>query len=719
MIDLTNVKHHDSINELVDLLCAKTQNNDRGFFTVEVAYFLAKMASCMRAAVLTKDRGEIPINLYVIDLAPSGLGKGFSVNIMENDLIKGFKYRFIEEVMPSVAEANLLNLANERALKKPDGDPEVEYQKIQSEFIKLGKYPFTFDSGTTPAVKQLRQMLLMSTCGAINLQIDEIGSNLVGSTEVLNTYLELFDQGYTKQKLTKNTADNQRGDDYDGKTPANMLLFGTPVKLFDGGTTENEFYSFLEIGYARRCLFGVGHNDKKAYHSMTPKEIFDLLVQPKNQQIIDKWSDKFTKLADKNKLNWTMDMPDDVAIKLLEYKIECEKEADKLPEHQEIEKAELSHRYFKALKLAGAYAFVDESLEVTMDHLLQAIKLVEESGVAFRSILTREKSYMKLAKYIASVGTEVTHADLNEALPFYKSGISARNEMISMAQAWGYKQNILIKKSYLDDIEFFKGESLKETNLDKLIVAYSNNFAYDYVNDYAPFIHLDQMTQTQGIHWINHHVKNGHRAEEDIMEGFNTIVLDVDGAIPLSLAQDLLKEYKFFIYTTKRHTPDINRFRMIFPTNYELKMDTEDYKEFINNIRNWLPFEVDESVNQRSKKWEAFAGGTYILHDEGKLFDVLPFIPKTSKNEQYQREFSRIESMDNLERWFAGRITPGNRNNQLLKYSLALADSGLSYGDVESKVKAFNAKLPNPLPKGELESTILRTTAKKLLGEKQ
>ena len=208
MIDLTNVKHHEAIEELVDLLCAKTQNNDKGFFKAEVAYFLAKMASCMRACVLTKDRGEIPINLYVIALAASGMGKGFSVGIMENELIKGFKRRFIEDTMPIIAEANLHKLADDRALKNPDGDPEKEYTKLEKEYENLGKYPFTFDSGTTPAVKQLRQKLLLATCGSINLQIDEIGSNLIGSTEVLNTYLELFDQGYTKLKLTKNTNDN-------------------------------------------------------------------------------------------------------------------------------------------------------------------------------------------------------------------------------------------------------------------------------------------------------------------------------------------------------------------------------------------------------------------------------------------------------------------------------------------------------------------------------
>lgn len=717
MIDLTNVKHHEAIEELVDLLCAKTQNNDKGFFKAEVAYFLAKMASCMRACVLTKDRGEIPINLYVIALAASGMGKGFSVGIMENELIKGFKRRFIEDTMPIIAEANLHKLADDRALKNPDGDPEKEYTKLEKEYENLGKYPFTFDSGTTPAVKQLRQKLLLATCGSINLQIDEIGSNLIGSTEVLNTYLELFDQGYTKLKLTKNTNDNIRGDDLDGKTPANMLLFGTPVKLFDGSTTENEFYSFLEIGYARRCIFGIGHTDKKAYHSMTPEQIFQSLIQPKNKQIIDKWANKFARLADPSKFQWTMDMKDEVAIKLLEYKINCEKAADQLAEYQEIEKAELSHRYFKALKLAGALAFVDEAIEVDMNHLLQAILLVEESGQAFRSILTREKSYMKLAKYIANVGIEVTHADLNEALPFYKSGVAARNEMMTMAQAWGYKQNILIKKSYVDNIEFFKGESLKATDLDKLIISYSDHFAYNYNNDYAPFDQLTNLTQSAGMHWINHHVKNNHRNEENVIPRFNMIVLDVDGTISLNTAQDLLKEYKYLIYTTKRHTEESNRFRMIFPTNYELQLDSDEYKEFMDNIRSWLPFEVDESVNQRSKKWETFDKGSYFYNTEGKLFDVLPFIPKTSKNEQYQKEFSKIESMDNLERWFAQRIGTGNRNNQLLKFALALVDSNMSVTDVESKVKAFNSKLSNPLSEKELESTIFKTVGQNILNK--
>ena len=355
MIDLSNVKYAPVIEEITDVLCNKTQNVDKGFYRVEVAYFLAKMASSMRASIKTKDRGVVPVNVYALALASSGYGKGHSVNIMENEFIRGFKKKFLEETMPEVANQHMDFIAQERAIKNQT-EETIERDIVETEYKKLGAYPFTFDSGTSPAVKQLRDKLLLAACGSINLQIDEVGSNLVNNTEVLNVFLELYDQGLVKQKLIKNTVDNNRSEERDGKTPTNMLLFGTPVKLFDGGLTEDAFYSFLEIGYARRCLFGIGKVNKKAMYSMTPEQIFAKLTDVSNSSTILKWATKFTQLAEISHFNWEMLIADSTSIKLIEYKTECEKIADTLPEFEEIKKAELSHRYFKALKLAGALA---------------------------------------------------------------------------------------------------------------------------------------------------------------------------------------------------------------------------------------------------------------------------------------------------------------------------------------------------------------------------
>lgn len=316
VIDLSGVEHHPAVAEMVDVLCAKTQNVDRSFFNCEVAYFLGKMAANMRAKIVTKDRGEIPVNIYALGLATSGYGKGHSVSIIENDFLKGFKNRFMQDTMKTLAEQHLWDIANDRAARNGT-DGQKEFDIAEGEFTRAGAFPFTFDSGSTPAVKQLRQKLLLAKVGAINLQIDEIGSNLTGSDELLTTFLELYDQGQVKQKLTKNTNDNLRGEELDGKTPANMFLLGTPSKLFDGSQVEDQFYSFLDIGYARRCIFGHGQQHSRASETMTPAEIYAQLIQPNNAASVSKWANAFHKLADPSMYGWTMVVEDDVAISTL------------------------------------------------------------------------------------------------------------------------------------------------------------------------------------------------------------------------------------------------------------------------------------------------------------------------------------------------------------------------------------------------------------------
>lgn len=724
---LAGVTHHHCIEEITQVLMAKTQNTYPNFFRAELAFFLSKMASSMRATIVTKDRGEIPVNMYVLALATSGFGKGHSVAVVESEFLAGFKKRFMEDTFPVIAEKHLWEIANDRALRNST-DQQDEFDSVMGEFRRAGAIPFTFDSGTAPAVKQIRHKMLLAKCGSINLQIDEIGSNLEGSDELLKLFLEMYDQGLVKEKITKNSSENQRNEEIDGKTPANLLMFGTPSKLLDGGKTEDQFYSLLDTGYARRCLFGWGVQEQKAFNTQSAAEIYAKLTQPTNSAMVQKWANHFHKLADPSVYGWKMMVEDDVGIMLMEYKIACEQLAEGMKDHEEIRKAEMSHRYFKALKLAGALAFIDESLEIEEIHLKQAILLVEESGVAFQHILNREKAYVKLAKYVADHGEDLTHADLVESLPFYPKSIGPRNDMMTLATAWGYKKHIIIKKSFVDGIEFFRGEKLAETDLDEMVVSYGEHWAYNYSCEKVPFDQLHVLTQADGMHWANHHFKNGHRSSENTIAGFNMIVIDVDGGCSLATAHELMADYKFMTYTTKRHQMvegvdergnDIlgsDRFRLIIPMNYTLHLDREDYKEFMDNVMAWLPFETDESANQAEKKWESYANGSYHYNSTesgGALLDVLQFIPRTSKNEQFKQGFQAVQSLDNLERWFATRIASGNRNNQMIKFALALVDNGMTLFDVNKQVHVFNKKLNNPLDEDEIDNTIMVTVAKR------
>lgn len=720
MIDLTGVEHHPILSDWVSVLCNKTQNTDRSFFNAEVAYFFCKVASCQRASVVTLDRGEIPINMYALNLATSGYGKNFSVNIVEQEFLKGFQERFMSETIPVISEKTQWDLANKRALRNAT-DPQEEFDSLHAEALRFGAIPFTFDSGTTPAVKQLRHRLLLAGAGAINLQIDEVGSNLLGNAEVMTTFLELYDQGITKQKLTKNTSENTRAEELSGKTPANLLLFGTPSKLFDGGVVQNEFMSMWESGYARRCICGYGETERKSIHNKTVEEIFEDLIKSDNKTSVTKWANYFEDLADPAYHGVKITCPREVSLLLLRYKIECEKKADEMGEHEEIRKAEMSHRYFKALKLAGAYAFVDRKDQMSLNHIKQAILLVEESGVAFNKIMNRPKNYEMLATYLAELkGEEVTHADLIERLPFYKSGVAARNELMGLATSWGIKQHIIIQKSYIDNVEFFKAKTLEKTNLDEMIVSYSDHFAYGYIQERISFkdnlpallTAEDPENPTKPMHWCSRGFKGEHRADENALPKSNLIVLDVDGGTTIEQVQSLMADYTYVICTTKRHTPENHRFRLVLPSSYVLDLDKEDYEAFMNNVTDWLPFDVDGASTEYSKKWETNPSGKVFVN-EGKVLDALPFIPKTARNEQFAKERAEIGSMDSLEAWFATNIAEGERNKKLLRFALALVDNGLEFNDVRNRVNDFNSRLKNGLSQAEIDGSIMVTVSKR------
>ena len=715
MFDLSSATYHPITEQIVDVLCKKTLNSNRLFFRVQVSYFLAKVASSMRCTLNTLDRGKIPVNVYALNLAVSGSGKGHSTNIIEGEFLDQFKKVFLQETFPYLAQQNLIDLSAKRA-NRNGTDPQDELVKLEKEFNNTGALAFSFDSGTAPALKQLRHKLLLANAGAISIEMDEVGENLISNLDMLKVFLELYDQGLVKQKLTKNTADSQRAEEVEGKTPTNMLMFGTPNNLFNGSKEEELLMALFDTGYARRTLFGTSSKED-IQQEMTPEQVFEMLTDTTSSTTIAKLSQHFGMLADAVKYNQQIQVSKDISLKLIAYKMDCEQKADKLPEHEEIRKAEMRHRYFKALKLAGIYAFVDETPEVTTAQLLSAIRLVEDSGEAFNKILSRDKNYVKLAKYIANIGKEVTHADLIEDLPFYKGTNAAKQELMNLAMAYGYKNRIIIKKSFVDGIEFFKGETLKQTSLDELIISYSNHMAYNYLSEPISFNNLMQLCQMEDMHWVNHYLVHGdkgdgHRDNDNIISGFNTIVIDVDEGASLEEVKVLMKDYTYFIHTTKRHTDETNRFRLIMPIQYHLKLDENEFKEFMNSVYEWLPFEVDCQTNQRSRKWASNPGITFS--NEGEILDPLAFIPKTTKNDEYKKTITDLGNLDNLERWFAQRMGTGNRNNQLLKFALLLADTGLDYQNILEKVLTFNSKLDNSLPEIEIHSTIMRSVSKKL-----
>ena len=701
--------YHKYQEQLVDILVSKTQSKNKHFFRLLVAYHFAQAASMMRAEIHTKERGVIPVNLYCLNLAVSGFGKNFSLNILENSIMDGFKHSFLTDLFPTIAGGNLREIANDRAIRD-DITEEEALAKVHSEFDSLGVLAFNFDSGTVPAIKQLRQKLLMAKAGSVNFVCDEVGSNLIGNTEVLTAFLELYDVGEIKQKLIKNTKENVRSEEVPGSTPTNALLFGTPDKLLDGGKIEEALDDFFSTGFARRLLFGYTPDDEKPA-GQTAEELYDALTDNSLCKSVEEAKWYFTSLASTNNFASKIDVSKEVTIELLGYKLDCEERSKEFSPHEDVRKAEMIHRYFKVLKTAGAYAFVDKEREISSKNLKSAIKLVEDSGRHFEKIQEREGSYVRLAKYIATMKKEVTQVDLIENLPFFRGTEAHKRQLMTLAVAYGYKNNIIIKRSMVDDIEFYKGESLEETDLEKMIISHSLHITENYSNVKAPFSELCNLTQLDGRHFVAHHLKAGYRDSEHIIEGFNMCILDVDDGIQMHTVESLMSDFEYLIYTTKRNTDRKNRFRVMLPLSHVVKLDESDYKSFMSSIYDWLPFEVDNQTNDRPRKWLTNDGK--YSYNKGKLLDATRFIPRTDKSIKQMKTITDSHDMSNLQRWFLLNANDGNRSNIFIRYGLALLDSGKSVTDIGLMLHDFNSKLPDPIKPKEIDSTCMLTIMKR------
>ncbi len=709
---------HPITEKLVEILCRVTRTENTSFFNVMVAYYLTVVASTMRAKIRTVEKDVLPINTYAIGLMPSGMGKGRSTKLMEKQVINQFMDKFKYHTLPLLEMKNIPALAGRRALRKAS-DPDKELEKANFEYGSTGELAFFISKGTEAALRQARHKLLMVDAGSLNLQIDEIGKNLLGAQETLDMFLELYDNGSIKPSLTKNTKENLRYEEIIGETPTNMILFGAPCAVMDGGRNQDLMFDMMETGMARRCFMAFAKASARR-KKQTPQERLLEITSHTKDTFLEDLSDKLAILADAAYLDQVISIEDPVGLIFIEYQIQNEEAAEELAEHDELRRLELMHRHFKAMKMAGAFAFIDSSPEVTEDHAYYAIRLAEESGKAFDAMLTKDQPHIKLAKYLADTPRAVTQSDLVGDLPFYKGPINLKQDMMQLAIAYGYRNSILIKRTYSDEVEFITGETLKATDLDAIKVSYSDEMAANYRHETARFNQLHTLTQIPGKQWCSHAFRDNYRLEENAIPGFNLLVLDVDKDVSLSTAKLLLKGYKALFYTTKRHqttdrkTGEVygDRFRVLIPTNYELKLNAEDHKEFWQNIFDWLPFEVDHASETRSRKWESFPG--IFEYVDGEKLDVLPFIPKTTKNQKFKDKIFDQSNMDNLERWMVNNAGTGARNNILFRYAMVLLDAGFDFAGINSRVCGLNAKTPEPLDEAEILSTIMVKVTKAL-----
>ena len=693
-------KYHQAQEDLVDILCKRTGRDERRFFRVLIAYKFAEIASHMRTSVDYLGT-DVPVNLYAVNLSGSGFSKDASMNILDSRIFNNFRKEFEHQTFRNVAELNLQAMADLRVVTEGI-QPMTAEAGVNKEFETLPKFLYSFGSSTIEGYKALRNKLSMAEIGATSFVIGEVGSSMQMNAESLTELLNSYDMGLSKQKLIKNDSNAEMY----GAVPSNLFMFGTQSKLFDGGKIEDEFFDLLEEGYGRRLFFGYVENHKSSTTELTADELYDIATDTTTDLMMSSMSASYKGLADVGYFKQKMSMDREVAKIFIQYRQDSEIKAAELKPHEEIKKAVISHGYWRAVKLAGAYAFIDESPEITQDHAEAAIALVEASNQSFDDIARRPVSYMKLIEYMADVERDLTQVELIENLPFYKGSESQKKEMMTLAIAYGYRNKIVVKKTYSDGVEFFRAERLEETTLDDVKISWSTDITEGYVEHSGPWDQLDQMVCEAGYHYTVNSWEGGHRNGDNLIPGFNVCVLDVDHGVSMSTAKALLEDFEYLMYETKRSTPEKNRFRILIPLSHTLKLGREDFKEFMQNVFEFMPFEVDAGTSDCARKW--MSNKAVPHRNSGKMLDVYDFLPKTKKQEDMQEQHASISDSDSVQKFFLLNHQDG-RNNAALKYGMMLIDSGHKSGEAIILVRDFNSKLNAPLSDQELASTVFKS----------
>lgn len=711
--------YNQDCERIVEMLQRKTGIKSAHFLRTLVIHYFSVMASMQRATV-TDDIGETSMmNLYTMALAPSGTGKNYSTDLIEKSLLAPFTDAFTELTLPNTLYANIQALAKKHFVTTTMTVDEL-MDELAAEHAALGTYTPMFGDATSAAIHQLRRKVQIAGAGSLNLVVDEIGDVIISLNEVLTDYLSLYESGLIKQKILKVSKDALRGIIINDATPATFLAFGSQNKLLNDPAIEQYFMEKLRSGYARRYCFAYLETNELGTE-LSPEEIYE--IRAAATTALGDLS-RYAELGSYSMFGFNAILPKEIMLELIKYEIRCKTEASKLGEYDELRKIELINRPTKVRKIAGIFAFISKSKLIKKSHIREAVNFIEESGKHFRRMIQRTRPHEKLAQYIVSKdGKAVTKHNFIADLPFYTGTSAAKKEMIEDMYSFAYSESMMITRKIVNNTEVFTGKKLIPTDLDNLKFSISYDITEGYQNGTASFEGLVDVVTMEDMHFITHFLRDGdkeidgvyqgYRKNENIIGSFNMIALDFDDGTTIEEASNVMGRYKHLIYTTKRHTGDLNRFRMIIPLSHELSLNKDDFSAFMVNIFKLLPFKVDTAAKDIARKWLTNNGDVYINDDEDtELFPSMYFLPDTRKAAEIIANVTNFEKDGPLFAWFVHDASDGNRNNSLARYAFILIDKGYGYEDIIEKVKLLNDVLNEPLTLQELEETVFVTVKK-------
>ena len=576
---------------------------------------IVSFASQFRRNIWHWDGFELPVNATSFVIAGSGAGKDSAVKAARRcfALANGI----ITDARKELAKKEAISLASEAG-----ETPPYEFEKYKKFYVTP---PPALIAPTTPQglIQHLNDIALLPLAAG-TIYAGELGDELATNAnmlEIIKIIAEVFDTGDKEVVYTK-------GKEFRSKEisamPLNALLVGSPKYILFDYAVRKKFLIAFESKLARRSFFCYAPKPSPKVDNVP---LADLLREERELTAFaasykEKVSAGVMQVANYNirKQNEVLQVQDNVQDLFNIYKLYNDRLSDTISHKYPLSKLVRQHLQWKALKLSGAFAILEESDVITQEHYLSAIRFCEaldSDMMLFEQDLVKEQyevfsDYMqnncengelflslhelRKSGHIATQGShlakmkELTHLassyDQNGIYTYNDSGITYKAVIKIDELSLSYKpvDNSRIEKAVLEDADpaiiskektFVAASATSGFSPVSVTFADLTNLLIDD-NAYSPFL-----------------FEGNTRGADNIISGTKFVVLDIDKSdITFEEAHYILQDINHHI----AQTSDVRnpfKFRILLELDSIVDVTSQVWKHFYLSIAKSLALNAD------------------------------------------------------------------------------------------------------------------------------
>lgn len=679
---------------------------------------LILFASQFRRNIQHWNGSKIPINAITFILAESGVGKDSSVNALRKCFHTAYEQIAVKR--KEIAKAQARQAAIE------DGAEDVNsWEGIRHYYNEPGDL-FVAPGTVEGFIAHLNE-LDEAGIGAGYLYTGEIGAQLMTSSTIIQNIeflAEIYDEGKREAKIIRSKENQTKSIK---NLPVSALFGGSQDNILFEADVKKKFRTEFTTKLARRSFFYYNNNETIPMPIYkTAKEILDAEKKVEDDSILirQQLDITFSQITNYQltKVSCPITVEPIVRDIFLLYKRYNEEAAIQIKHQYPISRIVRQHLQWKALKLAGALAIVNNHESVTKDDYIAAISFVElldQDMVNFEIDLNKEP-YELFVIYMQQVMEDnKAFANLHTLKKLgYISGTSnAQNKLKELIKFASSVDTAGVYKIVDKGIEYTRIVKTDTIGCSYLPLTGSKdnrakNCATGYTFAQATFPELVNILR-EDYAYSPFNFKGGVRGKDNIISGCKWICFDIDKSnVTDEECHAILHNFNHHIVRTS--DPDNGfKFRVILELDSEVDIEDKVWKYFMASIAEYLSLTADPLP----KSQIFFSYADRVIHSvtTANPIEVREHILfANSQSEQRtpaitlstpQKKAQLADPLVTFE--YAFEAEPGGRSLSLIRAAKHAKDLGSTNEDIIALMHAINDYWQFPLDNSELQRTIL------------